>query len=259
LLSKFRFVYCAKETVASEAKQSWRNSVSLRNGGVIDISMPQGEDFRKLLQKYLGKYGFTTNETQIQQFVTYRNELKRWNQKINLTAIVDDHGIIIKHFLDSLSILCCFSIPKYAKIADVGTGAGFPGLPIKIYRPDVKMLLIEASKKKIAFLKYLLSILGFENVKIANTRAEELINVPLYNSQYDVVLTRYVASIIDSAEYCIPLLRTNGTLIAYKSWDVESEVKEAKPKLQRMGAMVNGIIKSEIIDIRRSFVLINKV
>ncbi|MBM3242210.1 16S rRNA (guanine(527)-N(7))-methyltransferase RsmG [Candidatus Poribacteria bacterium] len=219
----------------------------------------QESDFRNLLQKYLGKYGFTINETQLQQFVTYRNELKRWNQKINLTTIVDDHGIIIKHFLDSLSILCCFSIPKYAKIADVGTGAGFPGLPIKIYRPEVEMLLIEASKKKTAFLKYLLSILGLEDVEISNARAEELIKLPLYNSQYDLVLTRYIASIIDSVEYCIPLLRTNGTLIAYKFWDVEAEVKEAKPKLQQLGVVINGIVKSEITDLRRSFVLINKV
>jgi 16S rRNA (guanine527-N7)-methyltransferase len=234
----------------------------------VIISALKENNFPDLLQKYLGKYRFTTNETQLKQFVTYRDELKRWNQKINLTAIVDDHGIIVKHFLDSLSILCCFSIPKYAKIADVGTGAGFPGLPIKIYRPDVEMSLIEASKKKTAFLKYLISIIGLEDedeftgvnhVEIANARAEELINLPVYHSQYDLVLTRYVASIIDSAEYCIPLLKTNGTLIAYKSWDVESEVKEAKPKLQRLGVVVNGVVKSEITELRRSFVLINKV
>lgn len=219
----------------------------------------QENDFRDSLQKCLEKHGFIINETQIKQFVTYRDELKRWNRKINLTTIVDDHGIIIKHFLDSLSILCCFSIPKYAKIADVGTGAGFPGLPIKIYRPDIEMFLIEASKKKVAFLKYLLSILGLENVEIANARAEELIKLPAYNSQYDLVLTRYVASIIDSVEYCISLLRTNGTLIAYKLWDVESEVREAKPKLQQLGAVINSVTKSEITDIRRSFVLINRV
>ena len=225
----------------------------------LTASAKQENDFRNLLQKYLGKYGFTINETQLKQFITYRNELKRWNQKINLTAIVDDHGIIVKHFLDSLSILCCFSMPKYAKIADVGTGAGFPGLPIRIYRPDVEMSLIEASKKKAAFLKYLLSILGLKNIEVANARAEELINSPDYNSQYDLVLIRYVASIIDSAEYCIPLLRTNGTLIAYKAWDVRSELREAKPKLQQLGAVINGVIKSEITDIRRSFVLISKI
>lgn len=216
-------------------------------------------DFRNLLRKNLGKHDFTISETQLNQFITYRDELKRWNRKINLTAIVDDHGIIVKHFLDSLSILRCFSIPPSAKIADVGTGAGFPGLPIKIYRPDIEVTLIEASKKKAAFLKYLLSILGLKSVKIANERAEELINLPVYNSQYDLVLTRYVASIIDSVEYCIPLLRTNGTLIAYKSWDIESEVRKAKPKLQQLGAVINGIIKSEITDMRRSFVLINRV
>lgn len=219
----------------------------------------QENDFRDSLQKCLEKHGFIINETQLKQFLIYRDELKRWNRKINLTTIVDDHGIIIKHFLDSLSILCCFSIPKYAKIADVGTGAGFPGLPIKIYRPDIEMFLIEASKKKVAFLKYLLSILGLENVEIANVRAEELIKLPAYNSQYDLVLTRYVASIIDSVEYCISLLRTNGTLIAYKLWDVESEVREAKPKLQQLGAVINSVTKSEITDIRRSFVLINRV
>ena len=225
----------------------------------LTASEKQENDFRDLLQKYFEKHGFTFSETQLKQFVTYRDELKRWNQKINLTAILDDHGIIVKHFLDSLSILCCFSMPKYAKIADVGTGAGFPGLPIRIYRPDVEMSLIEASKKKAAFLKYLLSILGFKNIEVVNARAEELINLSDYNSQYDLVLIRYVASIIDSAEYCIPLLRTNGTLIAYKAWDVRSELREAKPKLQQLGAVINGVIKSEITDIRRSFVLISKI
>ncbi|MFQ6042954.1 MAG: 16S rRNA (guanine(527)-N(7))-methyltransferase RsmG [Candidatus Poribacteria bacterium] len=214
--------------------------------------------FRNSLRKYLEEYGFTINETQIKQFVTYRNELKRWNRKINLTTIVDDHGIIVKHFLDSLSILCCFSIPKYAKIADVGTGAGFPGLPIKIYRPDVQMCLIEASKKKTSFLKYLLSILGLKNIEVANARAEELIKLPAYNSQYDLVLTRYIASIGDSVEYCLPLLKSNGMLIAYKSYDIESELREAMPKLRRLGAVINDIIESEITGIRRTFVSINK-
>jgi len=226
---------------------------------VIDISTPQEKNFRHLLKKYLWEYGFTISETQLKQFVAYRDELKRWNRKINLTAIVDDHGIIVKHFLDSLSILCCFSITKYAKIADVGTGAGFPGLPIKIYRPDVEMCLIEASKKKTSFLKYILSVLGLKNIEIANARAEELIKLPAYNSQYDLVLTRYVASIADSAEYCLSLLKSNGMLIAYKSCNIEAELREAKVKLRWLGAVINDIIESEITDIRRTFVLINKV
>ena len=226
---------------------------------MLDISTSQENKFRHLLKKCLSKYGFTLTETQLKQFVTYRDELKRWNRKINLTAIVDDHDIIVKHFLDSLSIFCCVLIPKYAKIADVGTGAGFPGLPIKIYRPDVEMCLIEASKNKTSFLKYLLSILGLKNIEVANARAEELTKLPAYNSQYDLVLTRYIASIGDFVEYCLPLLKSNGTLIAYKSFDIEAELREAKVKLRWLGAVINDIIESKITDIRRTFVLINKV
>jgi len=196
-------------------------------------------------------------ERQLNQFTIYRDELKRWNRKINLTAITNDEDIILKHFLDSLSVLRCFSVARYAKIVDVGTGAGFPGLPIKIFRPDVELLLVESVSKKAKFLRYILSALKLKGVGVENARAEELV---AHRTQFDIVLTRYVASLADSIPYCLPLLKPDGTFIAYKFKDVASEIKDVLPKLKRFGAEIEGVIQSDIPELnKRSFVLIKKL
>lgn len=159
--------------------------------------------------------------------------------------------------MDSLSVLRCLSVARYAKIVDVGTGAGFPGLPIKIFRPDIDLLLVESVSKKVNFLKHILSALKLKDVGVENARAEELTEC---KSQFDIVLTRYVASIANSIQYCLPLLRPDGVFIAYKFKDVASEIEDARTKLKRFGAEIKGIIESDIPELnRRSFVLIKKL
>ena len=222
---------------------------------VISVSR---NNFHPLLKKHFRKYGFALSETQLKRFTIYRNELKRWNRKINLTTIIDDYGIIVKHFVDSLSLLHYVTFEPSAKIADVGTGAGLPGLPLKIYRPDIKMTLIESSQKKVSFLKYLVSRLGLEGVEVIWKRAEELIDLPAYKAQYDFVLTRYVASIEDSLAYCLFLLKDNGDFIAYKSADIDFEVQQAQRKLKQLGAEISRILQSQITD-GRTFLFIKKI
>lgn len=215
------------------------------------------KEFRSELQRTMVKCGFELTDTQLGQFVTYRNKLKRWNEKINLTAIRDDKGIIEKHFLDSVSLLHYVDLPHSAKVADVGSGAGFPGLPLKILRPDLNLVLIEPVTKKASFLNFIIATLKLTGVKVANVRAEGFIKSHPDN-KFDIVLTRFLASIMDSVEYCVKLLKSGGLFVAYKSSDVQTEIKLAEPKIEHLCAEIVDLIESDITKQDRYFVLIRK-
>ena len=224
--------------------------------------------FRSELEQVFLQHGFPLEPAQVDQFVTYWRELKRWNSRMNLTSIRTDREIIIKHFLDSLSVLQCFDIKPGDSVIDIGTGAGFPGLPIKIYIPDIKLILVEPSSKKVSFLRFLISQLSrncqlntsssWENPRIVAQRAEECITNGQHITAYDWVLTRYVASIEDSAAYCLPLLKPNGTWVAYKSPDVHHEIQQATPKLQSLGGRDQSIVNSHIPKLNRTYVAIRQ-
>ena len=223
-------------------------------------------EFREELQQTLLQYGFPLAPVQLDQFVTYWRELKRWNARMNLTSIRTDREIIIKHFLDSLSVLQCFDIKPGDSVIDIGTGAGFPGLPIKIYIPDIKLVLVEPSSKKVSFLRFLISQLSrnrqsttsssWENPRIVAQRAEECTKNSRHITAYDWVLTRYVASLEESVAYCLPLLKPNGTWVAYKSPDVQHEIQQATPKLQSLGSRDQSIVNSHIPTLNRTYVAI---
>ena len=224
--------------------------------------------FREGLQQTLLQHGFPLEPVQLDQFVTYWRELKRWNSRMNLTSIRTDREIIIKHFLDSLSVLQYFDIKPGDSVIDIGTGAGFPGLPIKIYIPDIKLVLVEPSSKKVSFLRFLISQLSrcrqsntsssWENPRILAQRAEERTTSDQHITAYDWVLTRYVASLEDSAAYCLPLLKPNGTWVAYKSPDVQHEIQQATPKLQSLGGRDQSIVNSHIPQLDRTYVAIRQ-
>ena len=224
--------------------------------------------FREELQQTLLQHGFPLESVQLDQFVTYWRELKRWNSRMNLTSIRGDGEIIIKHFLDSLSVLQCFDIKSGDSVIDIGTGAGFPGLPIKIYIPDIKLVLVEPSSKKVSFLRFLISQLSrsrqlntsssWENPRIIAQRAEECTTNSQHITAYDWVLTRYVASLEDSVAYCLPLLKPNGTWVAYKSPDVQHEIQQATPKLQSLGGRGQSIVSSHIPMLNRTYVAIRQ-
>ena len=224
--------------------------------------------FREELQQTLLQHRFPLEPAQLDQFVTYWRELKHWNSRMNLTSIRTDQEIIVKHFLDSLSVLQYFDLKPGDSVIDIGTGAGFPGLPIKIYIPDIKLALVESSSKKVSFLRFLSSQLrrndqsdtasAWENPRIVAQRAEECATNDQHITAYDWVLTRYVASIEDSAVYCLPLLKPNGMWVAYKSPDVQHEIQQATPKLQSLGARGDAIINSRIPRLNRTYVAIRQ-
>ena len=224
--------------------------------------------FREELQQTLLQHSFPLEPAQVDQFVTYWTELKRWNSRMNLTSIRGDQEIIVKHFLDSLSVLQCFDIKPGDSVIDIGTGAGFPGLPIKIYIPAIKLVLVEPSLKKVSFLRFLISQLSrsrqsnisssWENPRIVAQRAEACATNSQHITAYDWVLTRYVASIADSVAYCLPLLKPDGMWVAYKSPDVQHEIQQATPKLQLLGGRDQSIVNSHIPKLNRTYVAIRQ-
>ena len=216
--------------------------------------------FRHFLEETFHRHGLPLTHDQQEQFVTYWRELQRWNSRINLTSIRDDRDIVFKHFLDSVGILKFFSIEAGDSVVDIGSGAGFPGIPLKIYAPDVKLTLVESSSKKASFLQFVVSQLNVtpagEDISIAAQRAEAFAKRSENLGAYDWVLTRYVASLADSAAYCMPLLTCKGTWIAYKPREVEAEIRDAGSRLQSFGGEVERVVDSGISELNRAYVAI---
>lgn len=194
---------------------------------------------KQLLKEGLNQIGFSYSEEQIKTFMTFLSELKKWNRAYNLTGLKSDEDIIIKHFLDSLLYLKV--IPVYPvrkqknstvvnalKIADAGTGAGFPGIPIKIMRPEIDITLIESSKKKTAFLRHILRVLSLNGVKVLDERVENLGRK--YEKTYDVIVSRATFKIEDFIKKTCPYVKENGVLVLSKGPKVFEEIKELKDK-----------------------------
>ncbi len=194
---------------------------------------------KQLLKEGLNQIGFSYSEEQIKAFMTFLSELKKWNRAYNLTGLKSDKDIIIKHFLDSLLYLKV--IPVYLvrkqtkstvvnalKIADAGTGAGFPGIPIKIMRPEIDITLIEPSKKKTVFLRHILRVLSLNRVKVLDERVENLGRK--YEKTYDVIVSRATFKIEDFIKKTCSYVKENGVLVLSKGPKVFEEIKELKDK-----------------------------
>ncbi len=181
---------------------------------------------------------------------------------MNLTAITDDDEIIHKHFLDSLSVLEHITLRDGDSVIDVGTGAGFPGVVLKIYVPGIRLTLIEASQKKASFLKFLIPQLQLHqtmNVAVLAERAEVCVQQQAHTGVYDWVFTRYVATIADSADYCLPLLKESGEWIVYKSGEetIRDEIDKSMGRLNALGGAVETVITNAKFN--RSYVVIRRV
>lgn len=217
--------------------------------------LPFDREFLKINAK---KAGFLLNEENLNLFETYYTELVEYNNKVNLTAITDPEGVAITHFVDSLTLLNA-DLPQDIRLADIGAGAGFPSVPVKIFRPDIDVTLIDSLNKRIVFLEYLREKLGISYNAI-HARAEEAGRKEDLRESFDVVCARGVAKIYLLCEYCLPLLKKGGMLVAMKGPEPLEEIKEAKRAIQELGGKLEEV-KSFILpdSSKRSLVIIRKI
>ena len=214
----------------------------------------------ELFQKGLAALNAAASETQQARFAQYAELLKDWNQRMNLTAITDDDGIAVKHFLDSVLPLYYLDFPPGAALADIGTGAGFPGLPLKIMRPDLEVTLIDSLQKRVRFLETVCGALALEGVRCVHGRAEELGKAPQYRENFDMVASRAVANLKVLCEYCLPFIKTGGVFVALKAEAVEEELAEARPMIGTLGGAVEQVAEAVLPEsgIVRKLVVIRK-
>ncbi len=192
---------------------------------------------RNTLAKAAQEFSIELTERQLSQFERYFELLVEWNKKINLTAITDPQGVAVKHFADSLSVLRYVDIPQNAKVIDVGTGAGFPGVVLKIVRQDISLTLLDSLKKRFLFLEELLCELGLE-ADFAQGRAEDYAQDLNYREGYDIVVSRAVANLNTLSEYCLPFTRLSGRFIAFKGSNTAEELSVSKRAIQILGGCV---------------------
>ena len=216
----------------------------------------------RALKETFNQHGFPITWYQASQFNKYRAELIRWNTRINLTAITDENEIVHKHFLDALSVLEHITLKKGDTVIDIGTGAGFPGIVLKIYVPDIRLTLVEASKKKGSFLKFLIQRLNLHqkmDVEVLTERAEVCARDPDRVGAYDWVFTRYVATVRDSAVYCLPFLKPTGRWVAYKLGReiIDTEINDSATHLSALGGNVETVFTNPKFN--RSYVVVRRV
>src|SRR6266852_1439589 len=175
----------------------------------------------------LKQLGVEPEDTLLEQFFLYRQELLEWNTRMNLTAITDPEDVLLKHFLDSLSLLKAYTNSE-ARLLDIGSGAGFPGLPLKIVRPQWHVTLLEATGKKTLFLRHMVETLRLRDVEIIHVRAEELAHKREYRATFDIVTARAVSALPTLLEYCAPYCRVGGVIVLPKKGDLTEELQQAK-------------------------------
>lgn len=189
---------------------------------------------KDLLQNYIKDYKITLTENQYEQFQKYFELLAEWNEKMNLTAITDESGVALKHFADSLSLLNFVDIPQNSSLADVGTGAGFPGVVLKIARPDIKLTLIDSLNKRLVFLGEVCAQLGIE-AELIHSRAEDGARDEKLRENFDFVASRAVARMNVLSEYCLPYVKVGGAFCAMKGAQANEEFKESLNAINTLG------------------------
>lgn len=218
-------------------------------------------NFSNILAQAASEYSITLTEEQILSFSKYFETLVEWNEKINLTAITDPQEVAVKHMIDSLSCYDEAIFKKGASIIDVGTGAGFPGLPLKIFQPDLKLTLFDSLNKRILFLKAVAEELGIDNIEFVHSRAEDGGKNRKFREKYDIAVSRAVARLDVLCELCLPFVRVGGFFIALKGSKYSDEINQSTEALRLLGGKIAKIenIKLPGLDDIRAVVYIEKI
>lgn len=191
-------------------------------------------DFKEILLHTLAEFDIELDDLAVDRLCTYNELLIEWNEKINLTALTAPEDVALKHFTDSLMLLRYSTIEKDAYVIDVGTGAGFPGLVLKIARPDIRLTLLDSLQKRLTFLDTVCRALDIEDVELIHSRAEDCSRTELRDS-FDIVVSRAVASMNTLCEYDMPYVRVGGRFIAMKGKDADTELADAQNAINELG------------------------
>ena len=217
--------------------------------------------FKDILKTAAEEYGVDINEQQLKAYDTYYQLLVEWNNKINLTAITEPQPVAIKHMIDSIS---CFKPEIFspgATVIDVGTGAGFPGLPLKIFQPQLQLTLLDSLNKRVKFLQCVVDQLQLTQTTVIHARAEEAARQKLYREKFDIAVSRAVARLPVLCEYCLPFVSVGGYFVALKGMQYQSEAAEAEKAVDILGGRIEEIVPVKLpgIDDVRAVIYIKKI
>lgn len=214
---------------------------------------------KELLKDKAATFGLELDDKALERFDIYARLLVEWNEKINLTAITDPEGIVIKHFVDSLTIFAYADIPEGAKVIDVGTGAGFPGVAMLIARPDLDMTLMDSTNKKLTVIRDILENMGL-SANVVHIRAEEAGQSADFREKYDFSVARAVANLRELSEYCLPFVKKDGCFISMKSAKADEEIEGANGAIKILGGEITDKKTFELFDAgERSIIFIKKI
>lgn len=214
-----------------------------------------------ILEEGCRELGITLDEIQKKQFTDFYEYLVEKNKVMNLTGITEFQEVLIKHFLDSLACVKAVDMSRIKRIMDIGTGAGFPGVPLKIAFPHLEACLLDSLKKRVNFLEETFQMLKLENITVIHGRAEEYAKNKQYRETYDLCVSRAVSNLATLSEYCLPYVKTGGYFISYKSGTVQEEAEQAQKAVKILGGKIQDVVYFQLPDseIQRSLVVIEKI
>ena len=217
--------------------------------------------FQKILSASAKSFGLAFSDAQLEQFEIFYKLVVEWNEKINLTAITDEKDFAVKHIIDSVSLWEEEKFISTKKIIDVGTGAGFPGLPLKIFKPELEIVLLDSLSKRVEFLKKVVAELNLQNVVCVHGRAEDFARQKDFREQFDLAVTRAVSRLNVIAEYCLPFVKVGGIFVALKGKKFLEEISEAKSAVKILGGGEINFVEKILPNLpdKRAVIYIDKI